>query len=176
MTAARELVTPHPRLERQDRPVAAPVGGPGRRVPSHLVGHPDRARERGPRIAIAGIEQVEVLGREVREALGVEGRGVALSEHLPPLDRVRREVRVDGFFGREEEVGRLGRHLVEIHVDLRRQRRVIPLLEATVHAAVVEHPCVKRGEDEQHGLHPEEHVVIGAKRDREKEKQPAGDH
>src|SRR5690606_16029476 len=84
-------------LIRQARPAAAGL----------LVRHADRAQQRWPAVAVAGIEQVVRLAREVGPAVHVERRRVRGAEALTPREHVRRVVRVDRLRRREEEVRRL---------------------------------------------------------------------
>ena len=79
-------------------------------------------RKDGPGVAVGGIEEVEGLPVEEAPAAGVEGLGVRLSERLDPLPGRLGDARVDGLGRRREEVALLGPHLVDVHVDLRRER------------------------------------------------------
>ena len=85
--------------------------------PALLVRHPDGAVERRPRVAVAGIEQVERLAREVEPALAVErgrvGRPDARLERALP----RRDARVEGLRGRREVVRAVHALLVKVYVD-----------------------------------------------------------
>jgi len=95
-----------------DRGTSAPTTG-------DLVRHSDRPVQRGPGVAVPGIEKVEDLGDKERPTFRRERRGVGAPEHIEPLLHVAGDVRVDRLRIGREEVGRVRSHLVQVDEDLR---------------------------------------------------------
>ena len=105
--------------QRVDRAVVAHDGRPAAAVAGHFVRHPDRAVQRRPRVAVAGIEEIELLAGEERPSLFRECFGVGAAEFLQPRIDVLRQIGVDRPRVGREKVRRLVAHLVEVDEDLR---------------------------------------------------------
>ena len=111
--------------QRVDRAVVAHDGRSGAAVAGHFVRHADRAVQRRPGVAVAGIEEVELFARKERPSLFRERLGIGAAEFLQPRIDVLRQVRVDRPRVGREKVRRLVAHLVEVDEDLRIPLRVL---------------------------------------------------
>ena len=117
-----------------------------------LVGHPHRALEDRPALAVARVEGVVDLLHEVREAALVETLGVRLAEGGEPRVLSRRDVRVLRLRGGREVVRGLSAHLVKVHHHVR-----IPL-QVDAHAP----HRLRLGKGEPVAVHVEQVVVRAA--------------
>ena len=89
-----------------------------------LVRHADGAVERRPGVAVAGVEEVEHLAREVEPPVGVEDLGVRGADAGLELALPRRDGVVEGLGARREVIRALDALLVEVDVDGRHPRFV----------------------------------------------------
>ena len=82
-----------------------------------FVGHARRTVQRGPRIPVPWIEDVERIAHEVHPTIAIKRGRIAASEYLEPVLQLRtRQVRIDGQGrGRKEIRGGLA---VKVHDDL----------------------------------------------------------
>ena len=116
---ARDMVVVQPIGESQKGTVATAIDDPRARTPPLLIGHSHRPDEARPRVAVRRIEEIEVLAGVVGPAEAIEGARIRAADRRRPVEGNRRDVFVDRIGRREEEVGRLRRHLMEVDVDQR---------------------------------------------------------
>ena len=81
--------------EEEDGVVLAPHGRAAAAAARHLVRHADRAVQRRPRVAVDGIEEVELYAGEERPSLFRKRLGIRSAEFFEPRIDVLRQVRID---------------------------------------------------------------------------------
>ena len=114
---ARRDVGRDPAGQRQRVALGGDDREPGAARAALLVGHAHGAVERRPGVAVAGVEQVEALAREVEPAPVVEDAGVGAADLGLERPLVVGHAWVERLGGRREVVRAVDALLVEVDVD-----------------------------------------------------------